>query len=109
MSRLIEMLSTQPSNALAENPRNMLNLTEKTGAIVLSFLRLDCFRLLDLVIERCKARFRRRMGKQLDLTSFDVGLCRRFTMLAWPAGAFSVPHVDRKGPPWMRSLFGKKL
>lgn len=93
---------------LSDNPPNMLNMSDITGAATPSFLQMDRFRLLDLVIERCKAKPRERVGKQLETTPFDVARNRSFNLLAWP-GAFSGAHVDRDGATWVRNLFGYKL
>ncbi|KAF2158352.1 hypothetical protein M409DRAFT_61732 [Zasmidium cellare ATCC 36951] len=79
-----------------------------TEAIAPAFLRQDRFRLLDLLIERCKADATKHLGKQLHLLPFDVGGSRRFNILGWP-GAFSGAHVDSSGATWVRNLFGQKL
>ncbi|KAF2158731.1 hypothetical protein M409DRAFT_61389 [Zasmidium cellare ATCC 36951] len=93
---------------LLGNPPNMLNLPDLTGAIAPAFLRQDRFRMLDLLIERCKADSIKHLGKQLHLSPFDVGGSRRFNILGWP-GAFSGAHVDSTGATWVRNLFGQKL
>ncbi|KAF2158955.1 hypothetical protein M409DRAFT_61225 [Zasmidium cellare ATCC 36951] len=104
MSRLCRLSSP----TLLINPPNMLNLPDLTGAIAPAFLRQDRFRILDLLIERCKADAINHLGKQLHLSPFDVGGSRRFNILGWP-GAFSGAHVDSNGATWVRNLFGQKL
>ena len=108
VSRLVDLLRCQSSAAQSENPPNVLNLPEITDAVSPSFLRIDRFRLLNLVMERCRANFQQHIGKQVHLTAFDIGSCRKFNILGWP-GAFSGPHVDSSGATWVRNLFGHKL
>ena len=105
---LVELLRSQPSTSLSKNPPNVLNLPDITDAISPSFLRMDRFRLLNLVMERCRADLQKHIGKQVHLSPFDIGSCRKFNILGWP-GAFSGPHVDSNGATWVRNLFGYKL
>ncbi|KAK4615707.1 hypothetical protein CLAFUW4_09810 [Fulvia fulva] len=87
---------------MRQKPVNLLNLPDLTGASVPSFLRMDRFRLLDFVVERCKARALKHtnapgvLAKQIAMTPFDVSSSRRFNLLAWP-GAFSGAYVDSGG------------
>ena len=108
VSTLVDLLRNQPSISPSENPPNVLNLPNITATIQPSFLRMDRFQLLDLVIKWCKADYQRHMGKQVHLTTFDVGSCQSFNILGRP-GAFSGPHVDNNGATWVRNLFGRKL
>ena len=105
---LVELLRSQPSTSLSKNPPNVLNLPDITDAISPSFLRMDRFRVLNLVMERCRADMQKHIGKQVHLSPFDIGSCRKFNILGWP-GAFSGPHVDSNGATWIRNLFGYKL
>jgi len=50
---------------LSENPQSLLNLPDITDVPKPSFLRLDRFRLLDLIIERCNANIQGHVRKEV--------------------------------------------
>jgi hypothetical protein len=117
VSDVVKLCRTRPGARQHNNPANVLNLPDITGAAGPAFLRMDRFRLLSLLVERCKAEILAsarnldtcaHLGKQATLTPFDVASCRRFNLLAWP-GSFSGAHVDSNGSTWVRNLCGHKL